>query len=119
MSDTTNTDQGTVQATDQAAVPTGEAAPAKLYPTRADAEANKPAEGKKRLFEISKNGTAVGWLWANGYDNALAAAAKVDGYSVSTGNNAPVTKEAVASKLAEFSDAELAVLGLSRKKGKK
>jgi hypothetical protein len=54
-------------------------------------------------------------VWANGYDNSLSIAARIDGYTATTGQTAPVTKEAVAAKLAAFSDEELAALGLSRK----
>ena len=87
---------------------------AKLHATRADAEANKPIEGKKRLLAVAKDGTTR-WVWANGYDHAIAIVAKADGYAASTGSTAPVTKEAVASKLAEFTDDGLAAMGLSRK----
>ena len=49
---------------------------------------------------------------------AISRAAQLDGYSASAGKTAPVTKEAVAAKLAEFSDDELKALGLTRKKGR-
>jgi hypothetical protein len=122
MADNTNTqDQGTQgQVQDQGNA--ADATPAKMYATRAEAEANKPADATKshKPYEVSKGGAAVGWIWARGYDNALALTARIDGYSVSTGGKvAPVTKEVVASKLAEFSDDELQALGLSRKKAKK
>jgi hypothetical protein len=110
----TPADQGTTSPnTDQAA----EAAPAKFYPTRTEAEANKPADATKnhKVFEVAKAGAAVGYLWARGYDNALALTARLDGYSASLGSNTPVTKEAVAAKLAEFTDDELAAMGLARK----
>src|SRR4051794_15055796 len=115
MSDTTNkTDQGTTS-TDQATVAT-EAAP-RLYASKAEAESNKPADAPKSLkpFEVSKAGAVVGWVLARGYDNALSIVARLDGYSVSTGTSAVVTKEVVAAKLAEFTDDELAAMGLSRK----
>jgi hypothetical protein len=55
-------------------------------------------------------------MLGRGYDPCLAALARRDGYTVSTGSKtAPVTKEAVAAKLAEFTDEDLAALGLSRK----
>ena len=112
---TTTSEQGGVETSGEATV--------KLYATRSEAEANKPADAPKSLkvFEVSKAGATVGYLWARGYDHGLACAARLDGYSVSLGNSAPVTKEAVAAKLAQFSDEELAALGLSRKsqKGKK
>jgi hypothetical protein len=73
-----------------------------------------------RPFEVSKGGVVLGWINARGYDHGLSQLARRDGYSVGTGvKQAPVTKEAVAAKLAEFSDEELAAMGLSRKKGKK
>jgi hypothetical protein len=104
-------DQGTdAQATD--------ATPAKLYATRAEAEANKPSDATKnhKPYEVRKGGAAVEWVLARGYDNALSIIARLDGYAVSTGTKTqPVTKEAVAAKLAEFSDDELAAMGLSRK----
>jgi hypothetical protein len=105
----------------QAVETNGEATP-KMYATRAEAEANKPADASKNLrpFEVSKAGAVAGWVLARGYDHALAVVARIDGYTVGTGTKAaPVTKEAVASKLTEFSDDELAALGLTRKKGKK
>ncbi len=99
--------------------------PAKLYPTRAECEAAKPADATKnyRVFEVLLNGTSKGWLWARGYDNALARAARADGYTVSIGKaTAPITEEAVAVELATFTDDELAAMGLARKptgKGRK
>jgi hypothetical protein len=120
MADTTTQDQGTQgQVQDQ-----GSAADAtsKMYATKADAEANKPADATKhhKPYEVSKGGAAVGWIWARGYDNALALTARIDGYTVSLGGKvAPVTKEAVAARLAEFSDEDLAAMGLSRKKAEK
>jgi hypothetical protein len=91
--------------------------PCVLYATRSEAEANKPADATKnhRVFEVAKAGATVGFIWARGYDHGLAAMARKDGYSLSTGNSTPVTKEAVAAKLATFSDDELAAMGLSRK----
>jgi len=86
------------------------------------AEADKPADASKalRAFEVCKKGTSVGWVLARGYDNAITIAARLlDGYTASTGNTAPVTKEVVAAKIATFTDDELAALGLTRKKGKK
>ena len=103
--------------TDQAT----DATPVKVYASKAECEANKPADAPKgmRPFEVSKAGTVVGWINGRGYDHCLAQLARLDGYTVSTGvKAAPVTKEAVAAKLSEFSDAELLALGLSRKSQK-
>src|SRR5260370_10030347 len=99
-----------------------DATPVKLYTSKADAEAARPADAPKSLkpFEVTKNGTAVGWVLARGYDHGLATVARIDGYTVSLGGKtAPVTKEAGAAQLATFTDDELAAMGLSRKKGKK
>ena len=114
MADSTNTqDQGT-QGQSSAG---GDTTPAKLYATKAEAEAAKPSDAPKsvRVFEVSKSGAAVGFMLGRGYDPCLAVLARKDGYTVSTGHSAPVTKEAVAAKLAEFTDDELTALGLTRK----
>jgi hypothetical protein len=119
MSDTT--DQGT-QVQDQGTQVNGEAAPAKLYATRQECEAAKQAGASKALrpFEVLHNGTSKGWVLARGHSNAIEQVARLDGYSASTGKaTAPVTKEAVAAKLATFTDDELSAMGLSRKKAKK
>ena len=44
-------------------------------------------------YEVSKGGTVVGWIWARGYDNALALTARSEGYTVSTGKTKEVTKD--------------------------
>jgi hypothetical protein len=75
--------------------------------------------GKKRLFWVTK-GDTIRWMWAVGSYNALAQTARADGYTSGlAGKETTVTKEAVAAKLATFTDDELAALGLSRKKGGK
>ena len=71
---------------------------------------------------MAKAGATLGFMLGRGYNPCLAAVRGADGYSVSLGNSPVVTKEAVAAKLATFTDDELAVMGLSRKpqpKGKK
>jgi hypothetical protein len=114
MSDTST--QATQDNGTQTQASATDAAPAKLYASKVDCEANKPSDATKnhKPYEVSKNGTVLGWLWARGYDHALALTARSEGYSASVGNAAPVTKEVVAAKLAEFSDADLADLGLKR-----
>jgi hypothetical protein len=121
MSETnTNTTENTAPETQAPAVSRDEL-PKKLFATREEALAAVPANPPKntRAFEIHKDGVSQGWLLAIGYDPAISRAAQLDGYSASTGKTAPVTKEAVAAKLAEFSDDELAAMGLSRSKPKK
>jgi len=115
MSDQNTSDQATTATTPSA---TNNEPTAKLYPTKDEALANKPKDATKnhKPCLVSKSGAVVGWLWARGYDNALAIAARLDGYTVSLGGKAaPVTKEVVAAKLSEFTDDELAAMGLSRK----
>ncbi len=122
MTDTTNTTTNTT-ATDQATAPettatTRDELPKQLFATRDEALAAKPANPPKntRAFEIAIKGEVKGWILAIGYDPAISRAAQLDGYSASTGTKAaPVTKEAVAAKLAAFSDDELEALGLTRK----
>ena len=125
MDATTNVqDQGTqgqvTQVQDQAGAGV-DTAPAKLYPTKAEAEAAKPTDAPKSLkvFEVRKDGAVLGFMLSRGYDPCLAALARKDGYAVSLSTTPAVSKEAVAAKLVEFSDDELAAMGLSRKKGKK
>jgi hypothetical protein len=104
----TQQDQGT-----QAQAPATDATPPKLYATKDEAEAAKPADAPKSLkpFEVTKGGAAVGWVLARGYDHGLATVARIDGYAVSTGKAAaPVTKDAVAGFLASMSDDERAAL---------
>jgi hypothetical protein len=119
---TTAADQGTAAAatapTDQATAANGEVAAVTIFATKDEAQAAIPKDAAKgtRPYEVSKGGVVLGWMNTPGYAPGLAALAKRDGYALSTGGKtAPVTKEAVASKLAEFTDAELAALGLSRK----
>jgi hypothetical protein len=122
MSDmNTNTqDQGT-PAQAQTTPPSANGAddtPAKLYPTKADAEASRTADAPKSLkpFEVLHNGTSKGWLLARGHAHAIEQVARLDGYSASLGTKtAPVTKEAILAKLSELSDDELKALGLTRK----
>jgi len=106
------TDQNTTT-TEQATVETNsEAQPCKLYATRAECEANKPADAPKSLkvFTATKAGTVVGYLWGRGYSDTLAALARKDGYSVSLGNSKPIAKETLASALAGMTDADRAEL---------
>jgi hypothetical protein len=109
MADQNTQDQGT-EATEAAV---------KLYATRSEAEANKPdTEAKVKVYEVLHKGTSQGFGWFRGYDHALASMARRDGYTVSTGTTKEVSKEAVAAKLATFSDDELQALGLTRKPAK-
>src|SRR5579871_3356134 len=61
----------------------------KLYATKAEAEAAKPASAPKgtRPFEVSKAGAVVGWVLARGHAHAIEQVARIDGYSASLGNS--------------------------------
>lgn len=99
-----------------------ERTPKKLYPTLAEAQAVKPDSDKQRVFQVLKDGQSVGFAWGNGVYDAIITAAKVAGYVAKVAEpkaGGPVTKEKVAAKLAEFTEEELASMGLTRKKGKK
>src|SRR5437016_9435036 len=114
MSETiTNPTENTAPETQAPAVSRDEL-PRKLFATRDEALAAVPANPPKntRAFEVTVKGEVKGWILAIGYDPAISRAAQLDGYSASAGKTAPVTKEAVAAKLAEFSDDDLKALGL-------
>jgi hypothetical protein len=100
----------------QATEATRDELPRKLFATREEAEAAKPANPPKntKAFQISEGDQVLGWILAIGYDPAISRAAQLAGYSASTGKTKEVTKDAVAAKLASFSDDELAAMGLSR-----
>jgi hypothetical protein len=92
-----------------------------LHATREEAEAAKPAGVKVRLFEVRKDGRPHGFARGQGGYETLIAAARHDGRSarVADPKGGAVTKERVAARLAEFTDVELAAMGLSRKKSNK
>ena len=117
MADNTNTqDQGT-QGQDQDQGSAGDDTLRKLYATKAEAEADKPAKATKhsKVYEVAKGGTVLGYLWAQGYADCAQWAARSEGYKFSLGKTKEVTKEAVPAKLAQFTDDELAAMGLARK----
>jgi hypothetical protein len=91
--------------------------PAKLYATKAEAQADKPANAPENLrpFEVMHNGISKGWVLARWTAHAIEQVARLDGYSASVGGGKEVTKDMVAAKLALFTDAELEAMGLSRK----
>lgn len=91
-----------------------------LFPTLADAQAAKPEGGKQRVFEVFKGAASLGFTWGSNVNDAIVTAARADGFAAkAAGGKGPVTKERVAERLAEFTDDELAAMGLSRKKAKK
>jgi hypothetical protein len=101
---------------------THESIPAKLYATRAECEAAKPADASKALkpFEVLQNGTSRGWVLARGHAIAIEQVARLDGYTATTGKAiAPITKEQVNAKVMEMSDDEFKALVAARKAAKK
>jgi hypothetical protein len=117
MADTNTTTTGTQGTGTQVQGSTGgNDTPRKLYQTRSDAEANKPADATKnsKVYEVAKGGAVLGYLWAQGYADCAQWAARTEGFKFSLGKTKEVTKEAVVAKLATFSDDELAAMGLSR-----
>jgi hypothetical protein len=112
-------DQGTqaTPSTQLASDANGEATVAKLYATRAEAESNKPTDASKslRAFEVLHNGTSKGWVLARGHANAIEQAARLDGYTATTGGSTAVSKEAAAAKVMEMSDDEWKALVAARK----
>jgi prepilin-type processing-associated H-X9-DG protein len=95
----------------------------KLYATREEANAASPGPDKPRmkLFEVNQHGTSRGFAWADGHAGAIVIAARQDGFAarLADSKGGLFSKERIASRLAEFTDQELAELGLSRKKVKK
>ncbi len=92
-----------------------------VYATLVECQAITPPSDKFRTFEVSKDGEVVGYTWASGVGSATQNAAKAAGYTACVAESkrgGAVTKEKIASRLAEFTDEELAALGLSRKKAK-
>jgi hypothetical protein len=112
MSDTNTQQDGGTQAPATDADTSGEER--KVYATREDAEKEKPAKAGKhaKVYTVTKGGTVVGYIWANGYAECGTWAARKEGYTFSASGKAkaPVTKDAVASFLAGMSDEDRAAL---------
>lgn len=91
-----------------------------LFPTLDEAQTAKPQGGKQRVFEVFKGATSLGFTWGSNVNDAIVNAARTEGFAAKAADGkAPVTKERVVAKLAEFTDEELAEMGLSRKKSRK
>ena len=93
-----------------------------LYPTLAEATVVKPNGHKQRVFEVLKDGTSQGYIWADSCYEALISWARLDCYGARVAEpkvGALSTKDRGAAKLAELTDDELASMGLARKKVRK
>jgi hypothetical protein len=94
----------------------------KLHATREEANAAKPDKPRLKLFEVVKDGQSRGFCWTDGHAGAINIAARLDGYAARLADAKDggfFSKERVAARLAEFTDEELAEMGLARKKAKK
>jgi hypothetical protein len=92
------------------------------FPTLEAAQQVTPPSDKFRVFIVTDPAGEERYTWAQSVDMALVNAARGDNWKARVAEPkgaAPMTKERIASKLAEFTDEELASKGLSRKKGKK
>jgi hypothetical protein len=92
------------------------------FPTLEAAQQVKPPSDKFRVYRVTSPTGGEVFTWAWSVDGALTNAARSDGYTACVADpkgGGPVTKEKVAARLAEFTDEELAGMGLSRKKAKK
>jgi hypothetical protein len=118
-----NTESGVDAANNGSTTTTTEGRATKtLFPTLEAAQAAKPESEKQRVFEVLKDGRVLGYGWGNSVNEALVTAARQDGYTARVAEPkgaGPLTKERVAARLSEFTDEELAAMGLSRKKGRK
>ena len=86
-----------------------------------EAKAVTPPSSAFRTFTVTDPGGAKVYVWAQGTGSAISVAAKNAGWKaeVAEPKGTALTKDRVAAKLAELSDAELAEMGLTRKKGKR
>jgi hypothetical protein len=92
------------------------------YPTLEAVQQVKPPSDKFRVFAVTNPAGREVFTWGQSVDMAITNAARMDGYAARVAEpkgGGPLTKERVAAKLAEFTDEQLAELGLTRKKAKK
>jgi hypothetical protein len=112
-----STENGSVEGSTKA-----RAAHKAVFPTAEQAKAVTPPSERFRVFAVTGPAGAKVFTWAQSVDMAIVHAARTDGYAARVAEpkgGGPLTKERVAAKLAEFTDEELAAMGLTRKKGKK
>jgi hypothetical protein len=96
-----------------------------IFNTLDEAKSAPSGNEREAVFEVLKDDAVIGYCWApkqGGTAVATLAAARRDKYRARLAEprqRGPITKEKVQAKLAELTDAELAEMGLTRKKGKK
>lgn len=77
----------------------------RVYATRGEAEANRPAEGSKQLFEVGIEGKpeTVRWTWANNHTRAHSAVSRSIGYEAKQAKQLEeLTAEQAEAKLLEM-----------------
>jgi hypothetical protein len=86
-----------------------------------DAKGVKAPSDNFRVFTVTDEDGKQVYAWGQSGDNAIAVAARAAGWKaeVAEPKGNALTKDRVAAKLAEFTDEELAAMGLTRKKVKK
>jgi hypothetical protein len=92
------------------------------FPTLEEARQVTPPSDKFRVFAVTDHTGKEVYTWAQSVDMAITNAARTDGYAARVADpkgGGPLTKERVVAKLADFTDEELAEMGLARKKAKK
>ncbi len=95
-----------------------------MFATLDEANAAQPTGEKSeawRTYEVSKDGAVIGYTWGRGVYDAVCNAAHDAGYTAGvaeTRKGGPITKERVNKVLADYTDEELAALGLKRQKPK-
>ena len=90
------------------------------FPTLDAAKLVKAPSDNFRVFTVTDDEGEQVFAWGQSGDNAISVAARAAGWKAeaSEKRGPALTMERVAAKLAEFTDAELAEMGLTRKKAK-
>jgi hypothetical protein len=119
-----NPEQGHTEGGSQGSESTERAAHKGCFPTLEAAKQVTPPSTKFRLFVVTDPACEERYSWAWTGDAAISNVARADGWKARVAEPkgaAPMTKERIAARLSEFSDEELAAMGLKRasQKGKK
>jgi hypothetical protein len=90
------------------------------FPTPEAAKLVKAPSDNFRVFTVTDDDGKQVYAWGQSGDNAISVAARAAGWKaeVTEKKGPALTKERVQARLAELTDAELAEMGLTRKKAK-